>query len=556
MTSSASALSTPILAGIETEYGIAIRGAPAVDPVVASQLLLAGCRPAIPARAVPPDRVRDDLMLPNGARFYVDHAHPEYSTPECRSFRDLVAADRAGERIVDRCRALVEREGLLASGQRLALYKNNSDGAGNSYGCHENYLVSRATWDAVVASAAGMAAFVPFIVTRMLLCGAGKVGAENATTPVGFQLSQRADFIEELRGVQTTYRRPLLNLRDEAHARNYRRLHVIVGDANLAERSTWLKVGTTALVLALIEAGRAPAGFRLRDPVHAIREVSRDLTFRAQLELDGSGCATALEVQRAFLAAARALVGDRPQLGVHRPILDAWHDALTGIAEDWTRLADRIDWAVKRVLLERVLARNGAVWDEVVAWQPVIEATAELSRPAVPALDDPESRLDADLGRTRAARVREVASTAGIAWGEYWQRRDLHYALRRIDLEYHEIRAASSAPALFTRLEQAGVINRLIEDHEIDARVNQPPADTRAWIRGRLIEQFASQLLAVDWSEVALRVPGRAQPLRVELADPFAGSGPCGDAWLAAIARHVHGPARDMDAMQIEGDHE
>ena len=536
---------TPMLAGIETEYGIAIRGAPSFDPAAASLLLLARCQPGSPARERPPGAGSDDLMLPNGARFYLDHAHPEYATPECRSPNELVAADRAGEQILDRCRALVERDAVLPAGQRLALYKNNSDGVGNSYGCHENYLVSPATWASVAQGEVGMAALVPFLVTRTILCGAGKVGAENATAAAGFQLCQRADFFETLYGVQTTFRRPLVNLRDEAHATRYQRLHVIVGDANLAEHSTWLKVGTTQLVLALIAADRAPGVFRLRDPLAAFREVSRDLSFRAAIELDRGGRATALEIQRGFVAAAGALVAERPDLETYRGVVEAWDDALACLDDDWTQLTDRFDWAIKRALLERVLARGGATWDEVRAWQPVIEATAELPRPADPAADDPDARLEPALGRALAVRARAALRAEGLRWADYWGRRDLHFALRRVDLDYHEIRRTGPAPALFTRLEQANAVASVVDPRDIVARVEEPPPDTRAWLRGRLLAMVAPHVVAADWSELTVRLPGDAQQLTIELADPFTGSGADADALLSEVARRMaHLPAR------------
>ena len=546
----------PILVGIETEYGIAIRGAASFDPVAASLLLLSHHQPAAPAGGSPSGHLAADLMLPNGARFYLDHAHPEYATPECRGPGDLVAADRAGERILDRCRALIDLGGVLPAGQRLALYKNSSDGTGNSYGCHENYLVSPATWAAVVHGEPGEASFVPFLVTRTVLCGAGKVGAENATAPAGFQLCQRADFFETLRGVQTTCRRPLLNQRDEPHARHHQRLHVITGDANLAERSTWLKVGTTSLVLALIEAGRAPSAFRLRDPLGAHRAVSRDLTLRAPLELDSGWRATALEIQRAFLAAARALVDERPVLEALRPVLAAWDDALACLDDDWTRLGDRLDWAIKRLLLERILARHGATWDDVKAWWWAIDATAELSRPAELSGDVPEARLAAAIGQPRADRVCSDMRTAGLPWAEYWRRRDLHFALRRVDLDYHEIRRTGPAPALFTRLERANAVERVIEDDEITVRVEQPPPDTRAWVRGRLVEMLAPHLVSVDWSAVVISHPslGDAQPYRIELADPFAGKSVQSEALLSSIRRRMT-QAAPAAGHHLEGDH-
>src|SRR3954466_9505734 len=291
-------MAVPKIVGIEAEYGVSLRGAADPNPVIASSLLINGYveqrrvgwdfedeSPGRDARgfaregAQPPE-VETHLVnavLTNGARYYVDHAHPEYSTPECSDALQAVLFDKAGERILARSMDAARR--LLPTGQEIVVYKNNSDGKGNSYGCHENYLVDR-----TIAFASLVRTLVPWFVTRQLFTGSGKIGAENGAEKVDYQISQRADFFEEEVGLETTLKRPIVNTRDEPHAdpQKYRRLHVIVGDANLCEVATFLKVGATAIVLAMIEddflESAAERGgrkdFSIVAPVPAMRTVS------------------------------------------------------------------------------------------------------------------------------------------------------------------------------------------------------------------------------------------------------------------------------------------
>src|SRR6202795_1032284 len=298
-------MAIPKVFGTETEYGIAAAGAPDFNPVLSSSLLIstyAGSlrrirwdyeqeSPLRDARGFEPAPVREtsdedlglaNVILPNGARYYVDHAHPEYSTPECLTPLELVAHDKAGERILERSLDEVMRS--LPSAPRLSIYKNNSDGKGNSYGTHENYLVDRA-----VPFGDLVRDLTPFFVSRIVFCGAGKLGAEAQWDESGrsiYQLTQRADFFEAEVGLETTLKRPIINTRDEPHAdpEKYRRLHVIVGDANMCEVATFLKLGTTAIVLKMIEDGFLP-DFSLVNPVAAIHDVSRDVSLKVQVAL-------------------------------------------------------------------------------------------------------------------------------------------------------------------------------------------------------------------------------------------------------------------------------
>ncbi|MBI1743874.1 proteasome accessory factor PafA2 family protein [Candidatus Acetothermia bacterium] len=296
-----------------------------------------------------------DHILTNGARLYHDHAHPEYSTPECRTLADLVAHDKAGERIVWACAQTRARQ----AHREISIYKNNTDFHGMSYGTHENYLVRRdLPFDWLIT------ALLPFFVTRPLFAGAGKVGCEDSRVQgVPFQLSQRADFFTEICSVDTLHRRPLINARDEPHTdpRMYRRLHVIMGDANMSEYATALKVGTTSLVLSAFEQGFLPT-IVLRDPVRAIKEVSRHLSGPWLVELDDGRTMGAIEIQRTYLKAAQERFVERDD--ETKWILKEWETVLNDLETDSSRLADRVDWAAKRQLLESFIESENLSWQD------------------------------------------------------------------------------------------------------------------------------------------------------------------------------------------------
>ena len=366
--------------GTETEYGISVRNQPDFNPALAAGQVVnsyAGERAQVkwsfeeesPGRdargfGVEGVAVADydaaflNAVLSNGARLYVDHAHPEYSTPECFDPREAALHDKAGEVVM--ARAAAASTGLLEAGQRMGLYKNNSDGKGNSYGSHENYLLARELPFADVIEF-----FTTFLVTRQIFTGSGKVGSENGRPDVPYQLTQRADFFEEEVGLETTLKRPIINTRDEPHGdpTKYRRLHVIIGDANLSETQIFVKLGTAALFLEALEAGELPDPVRLQDPVSATWQVSHDLDFRRSLSLEAGGSATALELQWQYLEwltkyAERA--GTDP---VYTEVLDRWEHILEDLEQDPRRLADRLDWAAKLRLLEGYRQRDGLDWD-------------------------------------------------------------------------------------------------------------------------------------------------------------------------------------------------
>jgi Pup amidohydrolase len=298
-------------------------------------------------RSISFTELKSDLVLRNGARFYNDHTHPEYSTPECSTPRELLQQDWAGDALVTDCGI----EASSGSDNPVRLYKNNTDFLGHSYGCHENYLLPREIpWPTLAE------AMQAFLATRQIYCGAGKFGweAEDRFLQPGFQISQRSDFFCALQGVETMRDRPLINTRDEPHAdlSKYRRFHVIVGDANLSPFATFLKVGTTVLVLKTLATGASTEGLpRLADPVGALTLISRDLEWKWRLPLASGRQGTATEVQRAYVEWVRA---NAPTLDREwAAVLAAWSEVIDDLERDPLSTADRLDWSAKFRLIEQ-----------------------------------------------------------------------------------------------------------------------------------------------------------------------------------------------------------
>ena len=478
-------MAVPNICGLETEYGITHRGAEESNPITASSLLinayLSGLQhapgspiarvewdfedemPGRDARGVgggdmgyEPETHLVNAVLTNGSRYYVDHAHPEISGPECAAARSAVVWDRAADLIAQR--SMEAARALLPDGQELVVYKNNSDGKGNSYGCHENYLMDRATPFGRIVHGA-----TPHFVTRQIFCGAGKVGTEAAGVErhsVPFQLSQRADFFEVEVGLETTLKRPIVNTRDEPHAdaRHYRRLHVIVGDANLSEVATFLKVGTTVLVLALVEQDLFPDDLCLATPVQAIRAVSCDLSLRRPFRLADGTSASALDVQWELLERCTKYCDDLGTDGVGGEVADEvlarWEAVLTQLEADPLSPDTTVDWVAKYRLLDAYRARNGCDWAD--------------------------SRLQA------------------------------------LDLQYHDLRPERSVA---NRLP----LERLVDPTQVLWAVTNPPPDTRAYFRGRCLQQFASHVVAANWDSVVFDLGGETLR-RVPMMEPARGT--------------------------------
>jgi Pup amidohydrolase len=468
----------PKVIGTETEYGIAAVGQPDFNPVLSSSMLISSYAgslrrirwdyedesPLRDARGFEPVSGRElsdedlglaNVILPNGARYYVDHAHPEYSTPECLSPRSLVIHDRAGERILERSLAVVAAE--IPSSPALAIYKNNSDGKGNSYGTHENYLMDRATpFGDIVRD------LTPFFVSRQIFTGAGKVGLEAQWDERGkhvFQLTQRADFFETEVGLETTLKRPIINTRDEPHAdpERYRRLHVIVGDANLCEVATFLKLGTTSIVLKMIEDGFLP-DFSLVNPVAAIHDVSRDVSLTTQVSLVDGRKMTALQLQWEYLELARKYVDREDDTPENREVVERWETVLRGLENDPRTLSAQLDWVAKLRLLEGYRERDGLAWSDA--------------------------------------------------------------KLRAIDLQYHDVRRDRG---LYHRLAQAGKVERITTDEEVQRAIMEPPDDTRAFFRGRCIAKYPDAIAAASWDSLILDT-GRDALQRIPMREPLRGT--------------------------------
>ncbi len=375
--------------GTEVEYGIAVPGDPTANPVVTStQVVLAyaaaadvprnrrarwdyevesplrdarGFDLSAPSLAPQLDTDLDDLgaanvILTNGARFYVDHAHPEYSTPEVLSPRDIVTWDKAGERIMLEA---ANRAATVPGAPRMQLYKNNVDGKGASYGSHENYLMARTTTFPSIVTG-----LTPFFVTRQVVCGAGRVGLGQQGDEAGYQIAQRSDYVEVEVGLETTLKRGIINTRDEPHADadKYRRLHVIIGDANLAETSTYLKLGATSLVLDLIEEGMDLSDLALARPVHAVHVISRDPSLRATVALADGRELTALALQRIYLDRVAKLVDSRDPDPRASDVVETWADVLDLLERDPMECAEILDWPAKLRLLEGFRHRENLGW--------------------------------------------------------------------------------------------------------------------------------------------------------------------------------------------------
>jgi proteasome accessory factor A len=450
--------------GIETEFGILHRNKGDSNPVAASSMIINSYvngylerrvgwdfedeHPGVDARgfnefdALAPEIETHlvNAVLTNGARYYVDHAHPELASPECTDALQCTIYDRAAEEIL--IRSMDKANQLLSDGEELVIHKNNSDGKGNSYGCHENYLVDRSVpFGRIVLQ------IMPFFITRQIYCGAGKVGSEAAGLThdeVPFQITQRADFFEEEVGLETTLKRPIINTRDEPHAdsKRYRRLHVIVGDANMSETQTYLKLGTTAIVLAMIDDDMAPSDCAFESPVRALREVSYDIDLAASHRLANGTTATALEVQWVYYAAAERwverhgfdVVGGE-QVGTD--LMERWASVLAALEDNPDSLADSIDWIAKRRLYEGFRSRHDVEWS------------------------DPR--------------------------------------MAALDLQYHDLRPEKG---LARRI---GLV-RISNDAQVEAAITQPPPTTRAFFRGRCLQKYPDQVVAANWDSMVFDV--------------------------------------------------
>ncbi|MGZ4459749.1 MAG: depupylase/deamidase Dop [Nocardioidaceae bacterium] len=472
--------------GTETEFGISVQGQPTANPMVASsQVVNAYASSTLRARrarwdfeeesplrdargfdmsreSADPTQLTDEdlglanVILTNGARLYVDHAHPEYSTPECTNPRDIVLWDKAGEQVMlDASRFAA----LIPGAAPILLYKNNTDNKGASYGAHENYLMRRSTPFGEIVKH-----LTPFFVSRQVVTGAGRVGIGQDGRDHGFQLSQRADYFEVEVGLETTLKRPIINTRDEPHAdpEKYRRLHVIIGDANLAEISCYLKVGTTALVLAMIEDRYITRDLAVDQPVRSLRAVSHDPSCRHLLTLADGRRLTAVQLQMEYLDLAKKYVEDRQGADADAQTVDVltrWESVLDRLERDPMECARELDWVAKLKLLHQYRDRDGLDWDDA--------------------------------------------------------------KLHLIDLQYADIRPDKG---LYHRLVSLGRIDRLLTDDEVTAAMHHPPTDTRAYFRGRCLEKYSDNVAAASWDSVIFDLPDHDSLQRIPTMDPLRGT--------------------------------
>ena len=465
--------------GIETEFGIV--GGPDLDPITSSSIVVnayaqagrtrinwdfEGESPDLDARGLPGltsfapvvETHLANTVLTNGARLYVDHAHPEYSSPECRTPLEATLYDVAGEEVLRR--AVSMANSTLEPHQAISLYKNNCDGKGNSYGTHENYLLERNIDFSHV-----IRAMVPHFVSRQIVVGSGKVGAETedglAASPE-FQISQRAEFFEEVVGLETTLKRPIINTRDEPHcdAERFRRLHVIIGDANLSQVATLVKLGSTALLLAVLEdRGCDLFPSPPRHPVHALRAFALDTTLDVVVECEDQRRLTAWDFQDQLWHLCRDYATQRgadavapaPEVDL---ILRHWREMLDGLRDDPSSVADRVDWVAKQQVVNGYRARY-------------------------------------TLGANDAR-------------------------LRAIDLQYHDLRPERSLAA------RVGLV-QLFGLDEIREAVHNPPRTTRAYFRGQCVARYPDQIVAANWDSVVFDL-GRGPLQRVPMMDPLRGT--------------------------------
>lgn len=441
--------------GVETEYGIMARLPGNLAPMTPDDIARYMFRPIVEKYN------SSNVFLPNASRLYLDvGSHPEFATAECDSISQLIAYEKAGDAIVSQLAAEAETA-LAAEGKsaQVYLFKNNVDSQGNSYGCHENYLVSRSA----VLKKLGKQ-LIPFLVTRQLIAGAGLIyrpflGSASSHFGPGWCVSQRADHVWEGVSSATTRSRPMINTRDEPHADSslYRRLHVIVGDSNLAEPTIGLKIGATELVLEMIEAGVSLPDFELADDIATIREIARDITGSTVIELGNGSTITALAMQQAYYAAARKWLADRKPSEDHAKAVELWGRMLAAVeTQDFSQVDQEIDWVIKRSLITR--------YQEKFGWE----------------IDHPK--------------------------------------LAQLDLMYHDIRPGRG---IFPVLEAKGMVKRWVSEEAVQHAVNHAPSTTRAHLRGKFLatalEREAS--VTVDWMRLKINQP---EPHVVELGDPFA----------------------------------
>ena len=395
-----------------------------------------------------------NLVLPNGARFYVDHAHPEYAAPEVLNPIDITKWDLAGEQIMKVAVALDAKE---FPEDKIRVFKNNVDNKGSSYGTHENYQMNRSTQFSKI-----VAGLTPHFITRQIFCGAGRIGIGQKSENIGYQISQRADYIEAHVGLETTMKRPIINTRDEPHAdpKISRRLHVIIGDANMSDFANILKVGSTALVISMIEDGFVDFDeVDLLNPVGVVKDISHDLDMK-NIYLTNSGKKfSAIDIQEWYLEKSKLYLSQIGYDNNSRQVIEFWEQAVSGLKNNKDDLADRVDWIAKLALIKRYQEKENL-------------------------------SLKDDLIQSLDFKYSEITSDDGIA-----------QVLRRKNF-----------------------LKKYLEASEVDKAISEPPTDTRAWFRGKAISKFSKLIAAASWDSLILDIDKNQPLFRISTTDPLKGT--------------------------------
>lgn len=395
-----------------------------------------------------------NLVLPNGARFYVDHAHPEYSAPEVLNPMDITKWDLAGEQIM---KIAVAIDGKDYPDDQIRVFKNNVDNKGSSYGTHENYQMHRTTQFSKI-----VAGLTPHFITRQIFCGAGRIGIGQKSEKVGFQISQRADYIEAHVGLETTMRRPIINTRDEPHAdpKISRRLHVIIGDANMSDFANILKVGSTALVLSMIEDDFVDfEEVDLLNPVGVVKEISHDIDIR-NIYLTNSGKKySAIDIQEWYLEKSKLYLSQQGFDNNSRQVIDFWEQALNGLRNNKEELASRIDWIAKLALINRYQEKDGLTLNDDV--------------------------------------------------------------IKSIDFKYSEI---TSDEGIAQVLRRSNFLKTYVDSSEVNKAISEPPTDTRAWFRGQATSKFSKSVAAASWDSLIFDIDKNEPLFRISTTDPLKGT--------------------------------
>jgi len=436
-------------------------------------------------------------FLPNGMRVYLENDFiPEVSTPECKTAKDTVIYDKAAEKILN---AVIES---LSSkvGKKIKIFKNNSDGFGNSYACHENYSLTPKTFLKLIDYTKSnlnliQAVWITFVVSRQIMVGAGKIGVENSNRQDNiYQISQRADFFETLLSIATTRNRPLINTRDVPYANpsKYRRFHVIIGDSNMSELSDYLKTGTAAIVLSMLEDNyvfyynnhTSPIMMLpvLSKPLKALKQISRDLSYKLSVDLNNNSSDTAIGIQEKFCDVANEwykVYKDNYDANTDiENVLKLWRQTLDLLKTDPDSLNDRLDYRIKLSLFESYLKKYKSSWDKVLT----------------------------TMVKTKGPK------------GEILEVPILE-RLKNIDLSYHDI----SPRGIYNQLVSKGKIKRILTDDEIDSALFTPPKDTRAYIRGKSLSKFSSEIENCNWQYIYIKDKEDSK-LKIDLDDLLSGT--------------------------------